>query len=65
MTPPDVRLRQLLEQAQKALASCQTTYSEYNQFEGDWNQSFSEPEVYAALCALNQELELPAPKPFP
>ena len=58
------RLRGLLKVAQIALSTCEVHYTEYNQFEGSWDGSFSEEAVYEALTLLNADLGLPTPKNF-
>src|SRR5438067_7948119 len=46
------RQHELLQQAQDALSTCKMNYSEYNQFEGEWNADFSEKKVHDALSTL-------------
>lgn len=58
-----LRLHELLAQAQQALATCRVSYSEFNQFEGEWTPSFDEAKVEQALHAIHAELGLPAPVP--
>lgn len=56
-------LLELLESARQALSTCRVDYSEYNQFEGEWNAQFDETLVGSALAKIHQELGLPAPTP--
>lgn len=58
------QLLALLESARQALGSCRFHYSEYNQFEGEWNADFNEAQVAAALSDIHKELGLPAPAPI-
>lgn len=49
ITNPDV-----LNLIERALESCKLSYSEFNQFEGEWNQSFDEKLVKAALEKIKE-----------
>ncbi len=60
----NLQLTNLLRTAHHALASCTQTYSEYNQFEGEWNSDFNAVLVEGTLMLINPLLGLPPPTPF-